>query len=231
MVNRYVYLLGGNPTLADAVESFVHLSGGKDAKLVLLTVKKGAWEKHVPRYTEQWKQLGVSNIEVIAVDDNAELSNDVLHSIREATGIFIGGGHTETYHAMYAFDPVKTLLKEKYQNGVPIAGCSAGALILPGNVAISPNDNDDKQLKIVEGVGLLSSILISVHYSQWKEREHVLEAMKRVNCYNALGLDEEAAILLCNEEPYRTFGPEKVYHLTHMGQEGIVEQVLSLSSM
>jgi cyanophycinase len=230
-MNRYMYLFGKNSTLPDAVESFVHMSGGRDAKLVLLTVKKGGWEKHVPRYTEQWKQLGVSHIEVIAVGDTEELSDKMLNRIREATGIFIGGGHTETYHEMYACDPVKLLLIEKYTSGVPIAGCSAGALILPKVVVISPNDNDDKKLKIVDGVGLLSSILIAVHYSQWKEKEHIVEAMKKTGCHYAIGLDEEAALLLCNEEFHRTFGPEQVYTLTYSLEEGCIEQSLKLFSM
>ncbi|GGE62898.1 Type 1 glutamine amidotransferase-like domain-containing protein [Priestia taiwanensis] len=231
MENRYVYLLGGNPTLSDAVESFVHLSGGKEARLVLLTVKKGAWEKHVPRYTNQWEQLGVSSIHIIAVNNRTELSGEELECIKNATGIYIGGGHTETYHNVYAYDPVKTLLAEKYESGTPIAGCSAGALILPKTVVISPNDTDDQQMKVTEGIGFISSSLVAVHYSQWQEHEHIIRGMSEVGCREALCLDEEAALLLCNEKPYRTFGPENVYCLEHMHQEGIVERILKLSSI
>jgi cyanophycinase len=66
----------------------------------------------------------------IAPDEQGVLDLDAVSAkLREATGIFIGGGHTPTYHQLYVTEPIRGMIQERYREGVPVAGVSAGALI------------------------------------------------------------------------------------------------------
>jgi cyanophycinase-like exopeptidase len=60
-----------------------------------------------------------------------------------ATGIFIGGGHTPTYHRLYATEPVRGVIRERYEERIPVAGVSAGALIALDPCVLTPDETGE----------------------------------------------------------------------------------------
>ena len=85
-----------------------------------------------------------------------------------------------------------------YENGVPIAGNSAGALILPETCLISPLDNEQSVMLFKQGVGLLSNVLISVHYTEWSDQSNLLEGMRTKKVKRGIGIDEQACAVFIN---------------------------------
>ena len=82
-------------------------------------------------------------------------------------GIFIGGGNTAVFQKVYCVEPVTNILKSKYQAGCPIAGVSAGALILMEHCVMG-SENDKAAAKVTEGMGLLSGFLIGELFQKIK---------------------------------------------------------------
>ena len=118
-------------------------------------MNRPGWEEYVPLFQQLWEDAGARNVQVIVPDQDGNL--DMVQAERvlsQATGIFIGGGDTELYHQYYATGRFKELLIDCYMKGVPIAGNSAGALILPEVCLISPQDNVQGKLLFKQGVGL-----------------------------------------------------------------------------
>ncbi|OAB42766.1 cyanophycinase [Paenibacillus antarcticus] len=213
MTDKYLFLFGANPSLEEANELFIQKSGGQNAKIVLLIMNRSGWEEYLPRYTDVWKRNGVVHISVILPDDNGELNEKIAEELlQEATGIFIGGGDTEKYHAYYAMEPIKSILKDCYSKGVPIAGSSAGALILPEICLISPKDSSNGEMLSKAGIGLLSDILIGVHFTEWNDKVNLLEGMKNHKIRYGIGIDEEACALFKNGKFESEFG-EYVHHI------------------
>jgi cyanophycinase len=213
MIDKYLFLFGANPSLEEANKLFIQKSGGHSAKIVLLIMNRSGWEEYLPRYTDAWKRNGVVHFSVILPDDNGELNEKkAVELLQEATGIFIGGGDTEKYHSYYAIEPIKSILKDCYSKGVPIAGSSAGALILPDICLISPNDSSNGEMITKVGVGLLSDILIGVHFTEWNDRVNLLEGMKEHKIRYGIGIDEEACALFKNGKFESEFG-EYVHHI------------------
>jgi cyanophycinase len=207
MTDKYLFVFGGNPSLERANKAFIEHAGGKDAMVALLIMNREGWQEYIPRYTTTWKDQGVEQYSVILPDDEGHLNyEETISILRKSTGIYIGGGDTEKYHSYYAKEPIKELLKECYNKGTPIAGCSAGSLILPETCLISSNDTHSAEMIVKEGVGLLSNLVISVHYTEWSEEQHLLEGMKKLKTRQGFGIDEEACAVFKNGKYEYTIG-------------------------
>jgi cyanophycinase len=213
MVDKYLFLFGANPSLEEANELFIQKAGGRNAKIVLLIMNRSGWEDYLPRYTNTWKRNGVEHYSVILPNDQGKLNEkEAIELLKEATGIFVGGGDTEKYHAYYATEPIKSILKDRYSEGVPIAGSSAGALILPEICLISPNDSNNGEMLSKDGVGLLTDILIGVHFTEWNDENNLLAGMKKHKIRLGIGIDEEACAVFKNGKFESEFG-ESVHHI------------------
>ncbi len=165
------------------------------------------WRKYVPEYTQPWIRQGVSRYDPIVPGEDGALDLDAVSvKLREATGIFIGGGHTPTYHRLYASEPIRSMLRERYHQGVPIAGCSAGALIAPEVCALTPDETGDGSLKIVAGLGLVSDLVVGVHFTERHTLPSVFEVMARTQTRRGLGIDEPACAVFEDGQFKRVLG-------------------------
>lgn len=193
MPRRLLFLLGGSAAFDAVAAEFVPAAGGSDAIIVLLMQGSYGWEKYLPEYTQPWIRRGASRYYPIAPGENGILdSHAVSAKLREATGIFISGGHTPTYHRLYATESICSLLRKSYHRDVPIAGVSAGALIAPEICVLPPEETDDGSLQIMAGLGLVSELIVGVHFTEWNTLPSVLEAMARTETRTGWGIDESA---------------------------------------
>jgi cyanophycinase len=208
MVDNLLFLLGGGRTsLEIATEEFVLAAGGRDATIALLLAGGPGWEDYVPRYTQLWARLGVTRYQVIVPGEHGALDLETaLDALDESTGILIGGGDAPTYQRLYATDPVRSTIHRRYRKGVPVAGLSAGALIAPKACAIAPQDRGKGGLHILPGLGLVTDLVVGVHYSEWNVLPHMVEAMVETQTANGLGIDENAGAVLLNGKLERVLG-------------------------
>lgn len=208
MQTRKLYLLGGNTSQEEANIHFAQAAGGEKAHIALLIVYREGWEAFLPRYTSHWIAQGVqeNNISVFLPNEKGELhSAEAAEIVSNATGIFIGGGHSETYYDLYAKEPFKQLLREKYAAGTPLAGNS-----VPETVLLSPHDTDNQQAWSGPGLGILQNQLISVHFSQWQDEPNLISGLHQHNIPFGYGIDEDACLYLENEKPAAVLGNEQV---------------------
>ncbi|UFU01312.1 Type 1 glutamine amidotransferase-like domain-containing protein [Radiobacillus kanasensis] len=125
--------------------------------------------------------------------------------LNQATGIFIGGGHTKTYYECYVQSSLKEVIQRKYWDGTPIAGNSAGALIMPETILLSPHDTDDGLPWSGSGLGLCKDLVVSVHFSQWNDRDNLLKGIEQLKASIGYGIDEKACLAFKNEQPYQHY--------------------------
>ncbi|GIP04359.1 cyanophycinase [Paenibacillus sp. JNUCC32] len=216
MKDRYLFLLGGHSFQAEANRRFLEQAGGSHARIALCIMNRSGWEEYVPLFQQMWTEAGMTqNVSVIVPDEDGNLDMEQAEQVLSwATGIFIGGGNTEKYHRYYATGPFKELLIDRYENGVPIAGNSAGALILPETCLISPLDNEQGIMMFKQGVGLFSNVLISVHYTEWDDQSNLLQGMKTRKVRYGIGIDEQACAVFINGQLASSLG-ESVYTVTY----------------
>lgn len=201
MVHKFLFLLGGsgNAIFDKVAEEFVPAAGGCDSAIALLMQGGHGWKKYVPEYIQPWIQRGVSKYHTIVPDENGILDLDAVSTkLREATGIVIAGGHTSTYHRLYATEPILSIIRESYYKGVPVAGCSAGALLSPEICVLPIDETNNASLRTVNGLGLVSNVTIGVHFTERNALPTVLEAMSRIQTQTGWGIDESACAVFEN---------------------------------
>lgn len=213
MPRRLLFLLGGSAAFEAAAEEFVPAAGGCDATVALLMQGGREWQKYVPEYTQPWIRRGVSRCYPIAPDENGALDLDAVSAkLREATGIFIGGGYTPTYHRLYATEPIRGIIRDSYHKGVPIAGVSAGALIAFEICVLPPDETEDGSLQVVPGLGLVSDVIVGVHFTESNALPVVLEAMARTQTRTGWGIDGPACAVFEDGQFRGTLG-QSVYEI------------------
>jgi len=206
-------LLGGSAAFDVVTEEFVPAAGGRDATIALLLQGGAGWEKYVPGYIQPWIQRGVSQYHPIAPDENGDWDLDTISArLCEATGIFIGGGHTPTYHRLYATEPLRSIIRERYHQGVPVAGVSAGVLIAPENCVLTSDETGDTTLNVVAGLGLVSNIIVGVHFTEQKGLPHLLDAMAQTRTRIGWGIDDSACAMFEDGQFKKTLG-RSVYEI------------------
>ncbi len=213
MSRKLLFLLGDTAANDAVTGAFVPAAGGRDARIAVLLQSGAGWEKHKSKYVEPWMQRGVFQIDPIFPDEGGALDLEAASAtLRDATGIFIGGGHTPTYHRLYATEPIRSVIRARYHDGVPVAGVSAGALISLEHCALPADDTGDARLKIVTGLGLVRDIVIGVHFTERNDLSNVLDVMAHTRTKTAWGIDEPACAMFEDGRFKGTLG-QSVYEI------------------
>jgi len=211
MVQRRLFLIGGTEgDILDVVaEEFVPAAGRRAARIALLMAGGEGWARYVPRYVEPWRKYGATQHSIVVPGDDGTLDlPSALSALEDATGIFIAGGRTAIYHALYASEPVRSLIRERHAAGVPVAGLSAGALISPEVCLLRPTPkNPDQELRIDDGLGLISGLVVEVHFDDGPGTlPTLLEGMCRSRTTRGLGIGMSACAVLEGGQLARVLG-------------------------
>jgi dipeptidase E len=96
-------------------------------------------------YAERWREMNESAFKGLAevVEVNAELmtQGQIEKIIREAALVYIPGGNTFLLAHRLHVSGVMPYLKKKVQNGLPVVGFSAGAIVCGPNILTSKDMN------------------------------------------------------------------------------------------
>jgi cyanophycinase len=212
-MHRTLFLLGGSDAFDVTADEFIPAAGGRDANIALLLQGGEKSNKHAPEYIRPWQARGAARYQVIVPDENGKLDFDQASAqLASETGVFIGGGNTAIYRRLYATGAMRDLLRECYRRGVPIAGCSAGALIAPEICAFHPGESDNGSL-VAQGLGLISGMLLGVHFTSRDTLPNVVAAMAETRTANAWGIDDCACLVFEDEQFKRVLG-HSAYQIT-----------------
>jgi cyanophycinase len=123
-------------------------------------------------------------------------SDATLDILREATGIWFGGGRQWGFVDAYAGTKAEPLLHEVLARGGVIGGSSAGASI---QGEYKPRGDPQGNLNIIaegyeKGLGFLKGVAIDQHFSQRKRHADMTLLMKTYPQLLGIGLDETTAI-------------------------------------
>lgn len=206
-------MLGGSPSFACYADEFVQAAGGPGARIAALVQTAAGWERHRAEITEPWLARSVTQIAAITPDGDGRLDLDEARAaLQQATGIFIGGGHTPSYHRLFAASPLGQVIQQRYQQGVPVAGVSAGALVSMEICQLTSDETGSPELQIVPGLGLAGGFVVGVHFSEWNALPEVLEVMQKTQTPLGLGIDEPACVV-CEDGRFARVLGEKVYRV------------------
>lgn len=197
-MDKHLFLNGGGPPftpgLARKFKDKVGEGGGP--VVVLFVEREESWKDYMPVYMQPLADAGITEFCYLPLP--ATPVDIVVQRIGACSGIIIGGGDTDLYADYIVDTAIGGAIKQRYESGVPVAGFSAGALISPELCIISAKDNESRLFDHRKGLNLIPELLLSVHFTQWDDEDHLRTAVRTFGDLPNYGIDEETGIYLLN---------------------------------
>jgi cyanophycinase len=196
-----LFIIGGGEDRccgAGVLERFVELSGGDRARITLVTTATGIPDEVHAEYEQVFRKLGVENTTELRLHGRADADSDLAESVlRGATGVFFSGGDQSRIRALVG-SRANEILSERLTDGLVIAGTSAGATALGRTMILGGTraDVSAAAVRTAPGLGLLSGVLIDMHFAERGRLPRLLAAVALAPDHIGVGIDENTAILV-----------------------------------
>src|SRR4051812_14898732 len=117
--------LGGADEILD--EIFGYVAQRSDPRIVVMTVATNESEGTTTKYNSIFRKRGVSHVEMVDVWEREDsFAKASLRKVEKADAIFFTGGDQKNITGLMGGTPLDNLLHERMDDGVLIAGTSAG---------------------------------------------------------------------------------------------------------
>ena len=195
-------IVGGGGMPQGLMEQFVELAGGAEqAKLVYVPCSEQDVITGEQGMVKAWERMGVKMATFIHTKDRqvAHSDDEFLEPLRDATGIWFGGGRQWNLADSYYGTTAHKLMKDVVLRGGVIGGSSAGASIQGRYLArATPIQNFRIMAPGYErgGLGFLSGVAIDQHFSQRGRQKDMTQLVDRYPQLLGIGLDEATAIVV-----------------------------------
>ncbi len=209
-------IVGGGGMPAGLMQQFVDLAGGaQHAKLVYVPCSEQDRVPEQQSTVQEWKDLGVTRTAVLHTKDRIQANEDesFLAPLRDATGIWFGGGRQWNFSDSYYGTQAHRLMKQVLAGGGVIGGSSAGASIQAAYLArATPIENFDIMAPGYErgGLGFIRGVAIDQHFSQRGRQRDMSQLVDRYPQLLGIGIDEATAIIV-RESTAQVLGRGKVH--------------------
>ena len=193
-------IVGGGGLPPDLMNRFVELAGGSDnARLVYVPCEERDQVTEKQSTLELWKRMGVKNATFIHTKDRNRANEDetFLEPLKDATGIWFGGGRQWNLADSYYGTKAHQLMKQCVERGGVIGGSSAGASIQANYLArATPIENFQIMAPGYErgGLGFIQGVAIDQHFSQRNRFPDLVQLVKTHPQLLGIGIDESTAI-------------------------------------
>ena len=190
---------GGSVRETGIARRFVALAGGPSAPIVVIpTAREPVGDGQVPDDIGALMDAGALRLSVLDTRDrDVADSEEFVAPLREAGGVWFGGGRQWRLADAYLHTRTHDALWGVLERGGVIGGTSAGATIQGSFLA----RGDTKTADIMvgdhqEGLGLLKNVAIDQHWLARNRQFDLIEVIDRFPHLLGLGIDESTAIVV-----------------------------------
>ena len=212
--NGTLVIVGGGGTPKGLMSRIVKLAGGKDARMVYIPCSESDQVAEPRSVLARWKRMGVKSATWIHTKDRqaANADEELLAALRNATGLWFGGGRQWNFVDSYYGTEAHRLMKDVLDRGGVVGGSSAGASVLGRYMCrANPVANFDIMAPGYErGLGFIDGIAIDQHFSQRNRFKDMTSLKKRYPQLLGLGIDESTAVVI-NHSIAEVVGQGKVH--------------------
>lgn len=184
----------------EILREVVRLSGGKHARVVVLTVATELPIEVGSDYIELFHQIGVQDVRMYDVATReAANANSAIKAIEDATCVFFTGGDQVRVTKLLGGTKMDAALHERHESGLVLAGTSAGASMMSSTMIISGVSETNPKVGIVDmgpGMEFISGVVIDQHFAQRGRYGRLFSAVAQYPHHLGLGIDENTAIVV-----------------------------------
>lgn len=226
--NGTLLIVGGGGSPQGLMNRFVELAGGiENAKLIYVPCSEDDEVSVRQSMVSTWQRMGIKHATYLHTKDRTKADSDVklLAPLKDATGIFFGGGRQWNFSDSYYGTKAHRLMLDVLNRGGVIAGSSAGASIQARYLArATPIGNSDIMAPGYErgGLGFIGGVAIDQHFSQRGRQKDMVQLMQTYPQLLGIGLDEATAIEV-QKSTARVTGKGRVFFYNATLENGVVD--------
>ncbi len=192
-------IVGGGGMPPDITKRFIELAGGPESTIVCLPTANPDPLPNPPREGRFLERAGCKHVVTLSGRTLADVTSpEFLATLKEARGVWFGGGRQWRFMDAYAGTPAAEAIHDVLRRGGVIGGSSAGATI-QGDYLLrgSPQGNFEMMAEGYErGLCFLPGTAIDQHFTQRKRLPDMLRVMQLYPQLLGIGLDEATAIIV-----------------------------------
>jgi cyanophycinase len=187
-----------------------------DGRLVILTAATEHPIATFNEYERAFGELGLRKITHLKINRREECTEEEnVRLLDEAKGIFFTGGDQLRLTSQIGDTPVFQRIQQLYREGAVVAGTSSGAAVLCETMIVSGGSEESHQLddvlRMAPGLGLIGGMIIDMHFSERGRIGRLIGAVAQNPRVIGLGIDEDTALVIQNEERFSVLGDGAVY--------------------
>lgn len=197
-----VLIGGGCSAAGEALGTFVRCANAHEGgRIVGFTTASSDPMGSALAWRNDLKVAGATNVEIPIVDKR-DLAQDerIAKMVREANGIFLGGGDQVHLVATIGGSRVGNAIRDAYRRGAVVCGTSAGAAALTETILAGGEVDETgvhSDMHIGPGLGLLGfRAMIDTHFAQRRRLHRLFVAIAANPDLMGLGIDEDTALVV-----------------------------------
>ena len=185
-------------------------------KLVVATLATEEPEDMFHDYHRAFSAFGVTEIEHLNVPSREEILRDPpLDVLQGASLVFFTGGGQLRITTQFGGTELCEQIQQFYWQGGTIAGTSAGASVMSDTMLVSGAGDSSHRigsnLFMAPGLGYIKDVIIDQHFAERGRIGRLLGAVAQNPRLLGIGLDENTAIIVEQEERFRVLGVGAAY--------------------
>lgn len=195
------------------LKRFVCESGGDRSRITVLTAATEYPIQVGTEYHSLFFELGAKDVQVLDVTDRSQANRQgIAKELEKSTGVFFTGGDQLRITGLLGGTLLGRMLQQLYEQGVTIAGTSAGASVMSDTMIVGGEAGTAKKdsLTMAPGLGLLRSVVIDQHFAQRGRIGRLLSAIAQNPYVLGVGIDEDTAILVQSDARFSVIGSNTV---------------------
>ena len=202
-VKGSLVVVGGGKIPASVSDRFIELAGGRDAKFIYIPTAGEDQQLNNQTGDESPRLFGLKNVAVLHTRDRKVADTEAFAApIREASGVWFGGGRQWRLVDSYADTlTLKEICKVLERGGV-IGGSSAGASIQASYLVRGAQEgNTIMMAKGYEvGFGFLRGVAVDQHINTRHREKDLAEVITAHPELLGIGIDESTAIVVKGDQ-------------------------------
>jgi len=214
-------IIGGGSRPDYVMEKIIELSGGPDAKIVIIPVASSEPLDRALYQRHSFETLGALNTTFVIFDSTSVDYDENLAVLDGATGIFFSGGDQRRLANWLHGTKMLRKIRDIYEKGGVVSGTSAGAavmseLMITGDELINddPEDAYDTIMKgnmeLKKGFGFINTVIVDQHFIVRRRENRLFSLMLENPDLLGIGIDESTAIIVRPENTFDVLGESLV---------------------
>lgn len=194
-----VVVIGGGGDVPDIVRKFIQLSGGSDARILVLPISTQQ-ENPGQAMAAFFRENGGTDVGIWLPGKPADIDSEAsLSALREARGLYFSGGDQKRGMTLLRGTKALEEIRARHRAGACIGGSSAGAALL--SEVMIDGAKPEGALEVgrfttSEGLGITGHFITDQHYLARGRMQRLVNVLLDHPTYRGLGVDERTAAIL-----------------------------------